>query len=252
MTGDATPAIIERAREAGVIGMIVPATSLDDAAAAVDIADGRAIWAAVGFHPHEASRFDESAAVALAGLVQREGVVAVGEIGLDYHYDHSPRDQQREVFLRQIAIARAAGKPIIVHNRESTDDLLSLLTSAEASGVRGVLHSFTESVVVARRLIDLGFFISFSGILTFRTAEALREVARVLPHDRVLIETDSPYLAPVPYRGKQNEPSFVTAIANQLATLWKSGIDYVAEQTTRNFEQAFGVRIVGEPVERSS
>jgi TatD DNase family protein len=167
-------------------------------------------------------------------------VVAIGECGLDYHYDYSPREVQRAVFERHIELAKALDKPIIVHNRESTADMVEILSR---TGARGILHSFTESLDVARRLVDLGYYISFSGIVTFKSAESLREAARGLPHDRVLIETDTPYLAPVPYRGRDNEPAYVVAVAELLAKLWDVSLERVAEQTTANFERVFSVKL---------
>jgi TatD DNase family protein len=229
------------ARAAGVRGFVVPGTKLDDAPQAVSIADANAdVWAAVGFHPHEAKDCDDAAFAEIARLARAERVVAVGEIGLDYHYDHSPRDVQRAVFERHIALAKELDKPIIVHNRESTEDMVAILSR---SGARGILHSYTESLDVARTLVDHGYYISFSGIVTFRSAESLREVARALPHDRVLIETDTPYLAPVPFRGRQNEPAYVLKVAELLASLWDVPLERVAEQTTSNFERAFSVRL---------
>jgi TatD DNase family protein len=237
-------AILDRARVEGVVGVVVPATHLQDAPNAVAVAHKHAhVWAAVGFHPHEAKDCDDAAFAGIERLAGDPRVVAVGEVGLDYHYDHSPRDVQRAVLLRHIDLARRIDKPVIIHNRESTDDLLALLTGDDARGVRGILHSFTESADVALRLIDTGYYISFSGIVTFRSADALRECARVLPHDRVLIETDTPYLAPVPFRGKENEPAYVVKVAEQLAALWQKDLGYVAERTTANFEAAFGVKI---------
>ena len=235
---------LERARAAGVDGFVVPATKLDDASQAVAIArahDG--VWSAVGFHPHEAKDCDDAAFAEIERLASDDSVVAIGECGLDYHYMHSPRETQRAVLLRHIDLARRRGLPVIIHNRESTDDLIELLTSDDAKDVRGILHSYTESLDVARRLIDLGYYISFSGIVTFRTAESLREVARQLPHDRVLIETDTPYLAPVPHRGRDNEPAYVIRIAELLAQLWQLPLERVAEQTTANFERAFSVKL---------
>lgn len=235
---------LERARAAGVVGVVVPGTKLDDAAPAVKIAQQHDdVWAAVGFHPHEAKDCDDAAFATIEKLAREDRVVAIGEIGLDYHYMHSPRETQREVFLRHVALARSLDRPIIVHNRESTGDLVQLLTSDEAKGARGILHSYTESLDIAKRLIDLGYFISFSGIVTFRSAGALREVARALPRDRVLIETDTPYLAPVPLRGRDNEPAFVIRIAELLSTLWAVNLEEVAARTTANFESAFGVRL---------
>lgn len=229
------------ARAAGVRGFVIPATKLDDAQQAIDIANANDdCWAAVGFHPHDAKHCDDAAFAEIERLAREPKVVAIGEIGLDYHYDHSPRETQRAVFERHIALAKQLDKPIIVHNRESTDDMVETLTR---SGARGILHSYTESLDVARTFVDAGFFISFSGIVTFRNAEALREVARALPQDRVLIETDTPYLAPVPYRGRDNEPAFVIAIAQLLAKLWEVPVERVAEQTTANFERAFSVKL---------
>jgi len=229
------------ARSAGVRGFVVPATKRDDAPQAVAIAAANAdVWAAVGFHPHEAKDCDDAAFAEIARLAREPRVVAIGECGLDYHYMHSLRETQIEVFERHIALAKELDKPIIVHNRESTADMVEVLGR---SGVRGILHSYTESLDVARGLVDLGFYISFSGIVTFRNAESLRDVARGLPHDRVLIETDTPYLAPVPYRGRDNEPAYVIAIAELLAKLWEVPVEKVAEQTTANFETVFSVKL---------
>lgn len=229
------------ARAAGVRGFVVPGTNGADAPQAVALAQEHAdVWAAVGFHPHDAKHCDDAAFAEIARLAREPRVVAIGEIGLDYHYMHSPRETQIAVFERHIALAKELDRPVIVHNRESTDDMVDVLSR---SGARGILHSYTESLDVAKRLVDLGFFISFSGIVTFRTAEALREVARGLPHDAVLIETDTPYLAPVPYRGRDNEPAYVIKIAELLAQLWGLPVERVAEATTQNFERAFSVRL---------
>jgi TatD DNase family protein len=229
------------ARAAGVRGFVVPATKLDDAPQAVKIAHANAdVWAAVGFHPHDSKECDDAAFAEIARLARDERVVAIGECGLDYHYDHSPRDVQRAVFERHIALGKELDKPVIVHNRESTEDMVEILAR---SGARGILHSYTESLDVATKLIGLGYYISFSGIVTFRSADSLRAVARSLPHDRVLIETDTPYLAPVPFRGRDNEPAYVVKVAELLATLWNVPVDQVAEQTTSNFERAFSVRL---------
>jgi TatD DNase family protein len=232
---------LRAARAAGVRGFVVPGTKLGDAPDAVRIAQqNEDVWAAVGFHPHDARDCDDTAFAEIARLARKPRVVAIGECGLDYHYMHSPRETQIAVFERHIALARELDKPIIVHNRESTEDLVAILAR---SGARGILHSYTESLEVAQRLVEAGFYISFSGIVTFRNAEALRDVARALPHDRVLIETDTPYLAPVPYRGRDNEPAYVVAIAELLAGLWSMPVDEVAAKTTANFERAFSVTI---------
>jgi TatD DNase family protein len=229
------------ARSAGVRGFVVPGTNGADAPQAVEIARQNVdVWAAVGFHPHDAKHCDDAAFAEIARLAREPRVVAIGEIGLDYHYMHSPRETQIAVFERHIELAKELDKPIIVHNRESTDDMVEILTR---SGARGILHSYTESLEVAQRLVGLGFFISFSGIVTFRTAESLGDAARGLPHESVHIETDTPYLAPVPYRGRDNEPAYVVKIAELLAKLWDVTVERVAEVTTQNFERAFSVRL---------
>jgi len=232
-------AVLTRAREQNVRGFVVPGTRLDDAPEAVKISTKNSdVWAAVGFHPHEAKDCDDAAFAEIERLAKHERVVAVGECGLDYHYMHSPRETQIAVLERHIDLAKRLGKPIIIHNRQSTDDMLRILTDG-----RAILHSFTENYDVAKTLIDRGCFISFSGIVTFRTAESLRDAAKRLPHDRVLIETDTPYLAPVPFRGRDNEPAYVIKIAELLATLWGVPLEKVAEHTTANFERAFGVTV---------
>jgi TatD DNase family protein len=237
---DATGALA-RARDAGVRGFVVPATKLDDAPDAVAVARAHDdVWAAVGIHPHEAKDCDDAAFAEIERLAADEKVVAVGECGLDYHYMHSPRETQLAVLERHIDLARRVGKPIIIHNRESTADMVEVLGRAR---VPGILHSFTENKDVARTLVDFGYYISFSGIVTFRTADMLREAAKSLPHDRVLIETDTPFLAPVPYRGRDNEPAYVIKIAELLATLWGLSLEDVAAQTTANFERAFSVTL---------
>ena len=229
------------ARAAGVRGFVVPATNLKDAPQAVAIAKANDdVWSAVGFHPHDAKHCDDAAFAEISRLARESRVVAIGEIGLDYHYMHSDRDTQRMVFERHIALAKELDLPVIVHNRESTEDMVEILSR---SGARGILHSYTESLDVARKLVDAGFLISFSGIVTFRSAESLREVAKGLPLDAVLIETDTPYLAPVPYRGRDNEPAYVVKIAELLAKLWDVSLERVAEQTTANFERAFSVTL---------
>lgn len=229
------------ARSAGVRGFVVPGTKLEDAPQAVAIAAQHDdVWAAVGFHPHDAKDCDDAAFAEIARLAREPRVVAVGECGLDYHYMHSSRETQIAVFERHIALAKELDKPIIVHNRESTEDMVEILTR---SGARGILHSYTETLDVARRFVAAGYYISFSGIVTFKSAETLREAAKGLDPDRVLIETDTPYLAPVPYRGRDNEPAYVIKVAELLAGLWGLPLEEVAAKTTANFERVFSVKL---------
>jgi TatD DNase family protein len=233
-------AALDRAREHGVRGFVVPGTKLDDAAAAIAVAKRHDdVWAAVGFHPHEAKDCDDEAFAEIERLAKDERVVAIGEAGLDYHYMHSPRETQIAVLERHLDLAKRLDKPIIIHNRESTEDMVRMLSG----DTRGILHSYTESLDVAKTLIERGYYISFSGIVTFRSAQSLRDVAKALPRDRVLIETDTPYLAPVPFRGRDNEPAYVVKIAELLAALWGTTIEDVASVTTSNFERAFSVTL---------
>jgi len=196
---------------------------------------------ATGVHPHSAGNFagrpNEAAATA-ADHGTAFGACAVGEIGLDYHYDLAPRDVQREVFSAQLAIAKHLGRPVIIHTREATDDTFDIL--ARAGGVRGVFHCFTGDAAMARRALDIGFHVSFSGIVTFPRAEAIREAARLVPDDRILVETDSPYLAPVPFRGKRNEPAHVARVVDAVAAVRGSDPARLAERTSLNFDALFG------------
>ena len=233
-------AALARAREQGVRGFVVPGTKLDDAAAAIAVAKRHDdVWAAVGFHPHEAKDCDDEAFAEIERLAKDERVVAIGEAGLDYHYMHSPRETQIAVLERHLDLAKRLDKPIIIHNRESTEDMVRMLSGDP----RGILHSYTESLDIAKTLIERGYYISFSGIVTFRSAQSLRDVAKALPRDCVLIETDTPYLAPVPFRGRDNEPAYVVKIAELLAALWGTTIEDVASVTTSNFERAFSVTL---------
>ncbi len=204
------------------------------------------IWASVGIHPHEASLADDAAYAHLEQWARHPRVVAWGEIGLDYFYDHSPRDIQQAVFRKQMELARAAKLPIIIHCRPSDnsenawDDCLALLGEHwKSSGLGGILHCFTGTVEHARHGLDLGFMISFAGNITFPKAQNIRETAQMVPLDRMLIETDSPYLAPIPHRGQRNEPAFVTEVAAHIASLRALSPAEVGLQTARNFLRFF-------------
>ncbi len=204
------------------------------------------IFATVGIHPHEARLAQEQDFAQLAELARHPRVLAWGEIGLDYYYDHSPRDVQQAVFLRQLDMAQAAHLPIVIHCRPSAnsqnawDDLVSLLRRHWAqSGLGGILHCFTGEMEHARAALEMGFMISFAGNVTFPRAENIRQAAQTLPLDRILIETDSPFLAPVPHRGKRNEPAFVVEVARQIAELRGSTREQIGEATTENFHRFF-------------
>jgi TatD DNase family protein len=206
------------------------------------------IWASVGIHPHEANLANEAADAQLLQWSRHPRVIAWGEIGLDYFYDHSPRETQKTVFLRQMELARAAKLPIIIHCRPSDnsdnawDDCLSLIADHwTTSSLGGILHCFTGSLDHARRALDMGFMISFAGNITFPKAQPIREAAQIVPLDRMFIETDSPYLAPIPHRGQRNEPAFVTEVARQIGELRNLSAEEVGVQTTRNFYNFFSL-----------
>ncbi len=239
--------VIARARDAGVTTMLNVGTGDPHSGAinrAVDLAEKQeGVYAAVGVHPHDAKLFDDEAERLLLDLVrQSQRVIAWGEIGLDYHYDHSPRDVQREVFRRQLRLAGEVNLPVVIHSREADDETTTILREELADHQRGVLHCFGGSLAMAQNAIDLGFFISFAGNLTFKKAEDLREVARHLPLERLLIETDCPYLTPVPFRGRRNEPARVVETAQCLAALHGKDVEEIGRVTSENFARLFGVR----------
>jgi TatD DNase family protein len=228
---------IQRALDAGVNRLLAIGTGNGppDLEAAIRLADRYPfIYATIGVHPHDASKATDETWKRLEQLAAHPKVLAIGEIGLDYHYDLSPRPVQRTVFEMQLGLARAAGKPIVIHTREAWDDTLALLRSWDGGGI---MHCFTGGASQARQALDLGFHLSFGGVLTFPKAEELREAARLAPEDRILVETDCPYLAPVPHRGKRNEPAFVVETVRRLAEVRSVTPEHIAEATTRNFER---------------
>jgi len=236
--------VLRRAKMAGV-ETILSLALLDEGASyakAFEVVDAHPeLLTAIGCHPHEAKCFGSDGERTLARLSQRPRLVAIGEVGLDYHYNWSPPETQRDVFRRQIRVARSLGLPLIIHQREAEKDLIEILDQEKASEVGGILHSFTAGRETALAAIERGFLISFSGILTFKNAEPLREVARELPPDKILLETDCPYLAPVPHRGKRNEPAFVRETAATLAGLKGTTVREVEEATDENFRRFFGL-----------
>lgn len=237
--------MVSRARDAGVTRILVPATTLEDAPRAVEVAerfDG--VFAAVGVHPHETKGFDEDRVIpVLERLAASRKVVAIGEIGLDYFYDFAPKDDQKRALAAQLKLAERLGKPVLLHNRESEGDLLALL-DAEAKGspeqLRGVFHSFCASVATGERAIALGYLVSYSGMITFQMAGNVRESAAALPLGAMLVETDAPYLAPAPFRGKPNEPAYVGRTAARLAEVKGISLEEVGRVTTANFRRLFG------------
>jgi TatD DNase family protein len=234
---------LARAAEVGIHGFVAIGVGHDLGPARAAVALARRlperIGCAIGVHPHDASRMDDAMYTELAELAAAPEVLAVGEIGLDYHYDHSPRDTQQRVFARLIALAKELEKPIVIHTRSAPADTLALLESEGARDVGGVIHCFSEDRAFAERALDLGFDISFSGIVTFKSSAAIQDVAKWAPLDRILIETDSPYLAPVPLRGKPCEPAYVVHTAKKVAELRGMALEALAEATTTNAIRRF-------------
>jgi TatD DNase family protein len=231
-------AVIGRAFAAGIGTMLTICTRLDqfDGVRTIAESDPR-IWCSVGAHPHEAADHATLIADRLVALAAHPRVVGIGETGLDFHYDLSPHDVQERVFRAHIAASQATGLPLIIHAREADSEIAAILAAEKPPP--GVLHCFTGSRALAEAAVDLGFYISISGIVTFRNAEDLRAIVRDVPLDRLLVETDAPYLAPVPYRGKRNEPAFVTATAAAVAALKGIEAEELAAVTTANFFRLF-------------
>ena len=233
-------AVVARARAAGVGTMLTIGTRLDEFPGVRAIAEAYPdIWCSVGAHPHEASdhRAPERRGI-LTALAVHPRVIGIGETGLDFHYEHSPREVQERVFRIDIAAAQESGLPLIIHAREADDAVARVLR--EERGPPGVLHCFSSGRALADAALDLGFYISLSGIVTFKNAEELRAIVRDVPLERLLVETDAPYLAPVPYRGRRNEPSYVAATANAVAALKGVAPEELATATTGNFFRLFG------------
>ncbi|HYO62283.1 MAG TPA: TatD family hydrolase [Pyrinomonadaceae bacterium] len=241
--------VVARARAAGVRALLNVGTGDPHGGnleRAVEVAESyEGVWAAVGVHPHDARLFDGAAEERLVSLVRRSSrVVAWGEIGLDYHYDNSPREVQQEVFARQLRLAREAGLPVVIHSREAGEDTARILREELAGAPRGgVMHCFGGGPALAEAALELGFMLSFAGNVTFKKAEPLREVARVVPLERLLVETDCPYLAPVPLRGRRNEPAFVVETARFLASLRGLEAAELGRQTAENFARLFGLTL---------
>lgn len=239
--------VIARARAAGVELMLEIAGSdigKGSLAPGLKLAEEHEfIYAAVGLHPHEASLYDAQLEQTLLECSRHPKVIGWGEIGLDYYYDNSPREVQKQVFCRQLELAIERRLPVIIHTRDAEDDTISLLREhwAQVGGseIGGIIHCFTGTQALADAALQMGFHISFSGVVTFKTAEELRNVARSVPMDRLLIETDCPFLAPIPYRGKRNEPAFVVETAKKLAELKQSSVEKIADTTSSNFRRLF-------------
>jgi TatD DNase family protein len=237
-------AVIERARATGVETIIAVggAGDMSSNTEAVKLADAFPnVYATVGMHPHDANDVGAGELKTLRELAAHSKVIAVGETGLDFYYSHSPHDTQQRVFTQFIHMARETRLPIVVHERDAAPQAAGLLRSEGGGSLRGVIHCFTGNYEAARAYLDLGFYLSFTGIITFKNAEPLREVVRRVPLERILVETDSPYLTPVPHRGKRNEPAYVRLVAESIAKAKALAVEEVARVTTENVRQLFHI-----------
>ena len=234
-------AALEAARSVGVTGFLVPALHLDEAEPILELcARETGVWCALGVHPHEASRWRSGKDQArLEPLLAEPGVVAVGECGLDFYYDNSPRDVQIRCMREQWEVAVEHGLPVVVHNRDSNDEMLQAADDPAYAALRADFHSFSGGLAMAEPLIAAGHYLGISGMVTFKKADNVREVLPALPSDRFLVETDTPYLAPVPYRGKPNRPRYVVEIAQRVAGELDRSVDEIAERSTANFFSLF-------------
>ncbi|MEJ0046579.1 MAG: TatD family hydrolase [Rhodospirillales bacterium] len=236
------PGLLARARDAGVGEMVTIGTRLSLAAKQIALAEASAdVWCTVGTHPHHAAEEEMPEEQAIAALAEHPKVIAIGEAGLDYFYDRSPRDVQAEVFSRQIRAARRAGVPICIHTRDADDDTFAILKDEQDQGGEFdfLLHCFSSGRALAEQAVAIGGYVSFSGILTFPKSHELKAIAADLPAERLLVETDAPYLAPVPFRGKRNEPALVAHTARVLAELRGMSPEDLGDLTTRNFRRLF-------------
>jgi TatD DNase family protein len=238
-------AVIGRAQAAGVAHLVVNGLwrATGDFGCALDLARARPadVSATVAIHPHDCARPEQADWDRCAELGGEPRIVAIGETGLDYHYNLSPPERQRESLRWHVALSRRLGKPLVVHVREADADAARILAEEKAGEIGGQIHCFTGDRQAARTYLDLGFHISFAGMVTFKNAEEIREAARLTPLDRMLVETDSPYLAPIPYRGKRNEPAWVVETAKRLALLKAISLEQLAEATTANARRLFGI-----------
>ena len=233
--------VLARARDNGVSHCVTISTRIRNFDTVVGIAQAHDnVFCSIGTHPHNAHEEIDISVEEIVALSQHPKCVAIGEAGLDYHYDSSPREAQAQGFRNHIAAARTTGLPLVIHARSADDDMIAILESeAEQGAFPFVLHCFSSGAELARRGLALGGYVSFSGIVTFKNAAEIQDVARFVPHDRFLVETDAPYLAPVPHRGQSNEPGYVRHTAEKLAQLRDVSLDVVAEQSTANFQRLF-------------
>ncbi len=240
---DTTAGIVERAQSVGVESLITIAVNPENLASVRNLVDQHdVVYGTQGVHPHDARLYTDEADAEIRAHLNHPKIVAVGEIGLDYHYDNSPRERQREVFHRQLEIATEFGMPVVIHSRDADDDMMAILSEhVDAMPHKGVIHSFTSGQALAEYCLDVGFCLGFNGIITFNAAQNVRDIVRITPLDQILLETDSPFLTPVPYRGRENAPFYIPFVAGKVAEILDVDIDDVLQQAYANSRRVFGL-----------
>ncbi|KKI91612.1 hydrolase TatD [Bacillus sp. SA1-12] len=234
--------VIQRAKDENVTHIVVVGFDKDTITKAMELTEQyEMIYAAIGWHPVDAVDMTDEDLAWIKELTSHPKVVAIGEMGLDYYWDKSPKDVQKEVFRKQIQLAKEVQLPIIIHNRDATEDVVKILKEEKASEVGGIMHCFTGSLEIAKQCMEMNFYISYGGPVTFKNAKKPKEVVKEIPMERLLIETDCPYLTPHPFRGKRNEPSYVKYVAEQIAELRGISYEEVAEKTSDNAKKLFGI-----------
>src|SRR6056297_727247 len=234
--------VIKRAEDNGIINIINVGSSLSSSHRSLKLSQYyEMIYAVVGVHPHEAKNLDKNALQVLKDLAKADKVVGIGEIGLDFYYDNSPRDIQREAFRKQLRLAKEINLPVVIHSREADQDTIKILKEEKMNNHNILLHSYTGGKEMAEKALEMGFYFSAGGIVTFNSAQELKNIMQRVPLNRILLETDSPYLAPAPHRGKRNEPMYVKEVAKYLASLKNTTFEKVAETTTQNTKRFFNI-----------
>lgn len=237
--------VISRARNNGIAYIVNVGSDLESSRNSVRLAEKYPfVYAAVGIHPHDADKLDDSVLEELEELASRKKVLAIGEIGLDYYYDNSPRDIQKEAFRKQAKLAEKVGLPFIIHSREADEDTLKILKDSY-TGNSGILHCFGSDLKMARECLELGLYLAFGGVITFKNAEELRRVVKEIPLDRILVETDSPFLTPVPFRGRRNESDYVRYVAEKIAEIKGMSIEELAKITSANAVRVYNLPVYG-------
>ncbi len=235
--------LIKSLRDNGVEYVVNNGSDLQTSIASINLAEKyENIYATIGVHPHETKGMDETTIEALRQLASHNKVVAIGEIGLDFHYDNSPRDIQRKWFKRQLELAKEIDLPVTIHSREAAQECFDTIKAAQDGSLRGVMHCYSDSVELAEEYLKLGFYISLAGPVTFKNSRVPKEVAKIIPLDRLLIETDSPYLTPEPHRGKRNDPTYVRYVAGEIAELKGISYEELVEATNRNAKEFYGIK----------